>query len=122
MTEPLPFEQFLELRDYDDIDLVPIIKDYMLQLNVDSILINRFNNDPNMQLASSRRSDVQRYLINKFLLETLMTFRATHDITNLRLILSNNDSINDWLIAIREVVLVFISDNYPPIQDTYNGG
>lgn len=122
MTEPLPFEQFLELRDYDDINLVPIIKDYMLQLNVDSILINRFNNDPNMQLASSRRSDVQRYLINKFLLETLMTFRATHDITNLRLILSNNDSINDWLIAIREVVLVFISDNYPPIQDTYNGG
>lgn len=103
---------FNQDRQETEVDLVDFVRSLLIQSGLSLNVQEFFNKDRRIVDASTRTTDVQRFLLNQYFNMQLMN-ASVSSIDQRAALLSSGD-IRDWMVLFRERVLPFLIEQDLP--------
>jgi len=106
-------ELFYRKRKKDEPDLHSLASMYIKSI-VGERALSIFNADPMIISIGDLNPNSQRININRWLIHTLLVFRAKNDNVDINSVLglvTNESSIEDWATILKDLILPFFKEN-----------
>lgn len=115
--EPSPLQkgvdQYYQPKNPNDMDLVAIVREDLVNSGLANHLPTAYDNSRFIQEAVGKDSNVQRFLLNRYWTQQLMSAKQIS--IEERYCLIPNGDVQDWLRLFRSKVLPFIVQNDLPV-------
>ncbi|MCK9517318.1 MAG: hypothetical protein M0Q87_14945 [Ottowia sp.] len=115
--EPSPLQkgvdQYYQPKNPNDMDLVAIVREDLINSGLANHLSTAYDNSRFIQEAVGKDSNVQRFLLNRYWTQQLMSAKQVS--IEERYCLIPNGDVQDWLRLFRSKVLPFIVQNDLPV-------
>lgn len=105
--------QYYQPKDPSDIDLIAIVREDLVSSGLANHLPAAYDNSRFIQEAVGKDSNVQRFLLNRYWTQQLMSAKQVS--IEERYCLIPNGDVQDWLRLFRSKVLPFIIQNDLPV-------
>lgn len=106
-------KQYYQPKNPNDMDLVAIVREDLISSGLANHLPTAYDNSRFIQEAVGKDSNVQRFLLNRYWTQQLMSAKQVS--IEERYCLIPNGDVQDWLRLFRSKVLPFIIQNDLPI-------